>query len=64
MAKFKTGDTVRVKNDIFTSYGCKGTVIGFNGDFITVRMKRLFKKLDESEFVNRQYYPSDLKMVS
>ena len=64
MESFKAGDTVRVRNEIFTSYGCKGTVVDTNGDFIVVRMKRLFKKLDESEFVNRQYYPSDLKRAS
>ena len=61
---YKAGDTVRVKNEVFTSYGCKGVVVNINGYFITVRMKRLFKKLDESEFVNRQFYPSDLKKVS
>lgn len=64
MAEFKTGDTVRVKNDIFTSYGCKGVVISSDGTFITVRMKRIYKKLDESEYVNRLFYPSDLKRAS
>ncbi len=61
---FKTGDTVRVKNEIFRSYGCKGKVVNINGSFITVELRRLNKKIDESELAQYQYYASDLKLVS
>ncbi len=61
---FKTGDIVRVKNDLFRSYGCKGRVTKINGSFITVELRRLNKKLDESELAQYQYYPSDLRLVS
>ena len=61
---FQRGDKVFVKNDIFRSYGCLGVITNIEGKIITVEMKRRCKKIDESEFVKRQFYSSDLKKVS
>lgn len=61
---YKLGDTVRIKNDIFRLYGCKGKIVKIDERFITVELRRLNKKLDESELVQYQYYPSDLRLVS
>ena len=60
----KIGDSVFVKNEMFTSYGCTGVVTNIDGKIISVEMKRRNKKFDESEYVTRQYYPTDLKKAS
>lgn len=60
----KIGDAVFIKNEIFTTYGCIGTITDIDGKLITVEMKRRCKKLDESEFVKRQFYSMDLRKVS
>ena len=61
---FKVGDKVRVVNDLFSVYGCKGKIVNIEDKFITVELKRLNKKIDESEMVQYQYYSSDLRLVS
>ncbi len=62
--RFKVGNIVRIQNSIFPVCGCKGKIVDISGKLISVEMKRLNRKIDESPMVTHMYYSRDLALVS